>query len=140
MVSRQEQPVSQHARHLAIEERDEADVGGEILKACLDYDRLLARGMTPKMAIDVLKKYPDVYDSRLVDILAGHQAQQETKAVRAIRVEEMTYRMVLDQDMHASTGQLLATRDQEITVAMLAHLKRWNEGPGVEQPIRVMDA
>ncbi len=140
MVARQEEPVSQHARHLSIEDRDEAEVGGEVLKACLDYDRLLARGMTPKMAVEVLLKYPDTYDPRLVDILAGHQAQQKTRTVRAVPVSEMSYGMILDQDVHAKKGQLLATRSQEITVALLAHLKRWNAGPGVEQPIRVVDA
>jgi response regulator RpfG family c-di-GMP phosphodiesterase len=139
MVSRQEQPVSEHSPHVPLSERPDAEIGGEILKACLDYDRLLARGMTPEMAVDVLRKYPEIYESSLVDILAGYQAQQPGKAVRAVRVDEMTYGMVLDQDVHASTGQLLATRDQEITVAMLAHLKRWNEGPGVDQPVRVID-
>ena len=140
MVARQEEPVSQHARHRSIEDRDEAEVGGEVLKACLDYDRLLARGMTPKMAVEVLLKYPDIYDPRLVDILAGYQAQQKTRTVRAVPVSEMSYGMILDQDVHAKKGQLLATRGQEITVALLAHLKRWNAGPGVEQPIRVIDA
>jgi hypothetical protein len=140
MVARQEQPVSQHDWQVPLTERPEAEIGGEILKASLDYDRLLARGMTAKMALDVLRKYPKVYEPNLVDILAGYQAQQPAKAVRAVPVAEMTYGMVLQQDVHASTGQLLATRGQDVTVAMLAHLKRWNDGPGVDQPIRVVDS
>jgi response regulator RpfG family c-di-GMP phosphodiesterase len=139
MVSRQEDPVSRHDRDKPVEQRDEAEIGGEILKVCLDYDRLIAHGMTADMAVDVLRKYPDTYEQRLVEILTGHPAQEKTRSVRVVDVSDMTYGMILDQDVCAKKGQLLATRGQEVTVAMLAHLKRWNDGPGVDQPIRVID-
>ncbi len=118
-------------------EQDEITLGGQILKTALDFDQLLSHGMPPDMTLDMLRQDKTSYDSTVVEALASLNISMPEYARWAVNVGDLTTGMVLEQNVLAENGRLLVTHGQEVTIAILEHLQRWDESTGVKQPIRV---
>jgi response regulator RpfG family c-di-GMP phosphodiesterase len=136
MIARQDQPCRQTDGDPA--EQDEARLGGRVLQVALAFDRLLMRGLSPAQASHSLQNQPDEYDPALAEALASYDMPSESSPVRALRIDQLRTGLVLDEDVRATNGRLLATTGQEVTEAMIEHLRRWNQGVGVAEPLRVV--
>ena len=70
--------------------------------------------------------------------LADYESRMERKVTDKVRVDDLDRRMVLDEDVFATDGLLLASKGQEISFPVLARLRNYAEGIGVVQPIKVI--
>lgn len=138
MIARQQEPFSWAPSSLAPADRDPVELGGQILKVVLDLDLLLSQGSPPAGAVAGMLADPEMYDPAVVAALANLEIVPATSETRALDVESLDVDMILDQDVRAKNGNLLVSRSQEVSFAMLARLKRWAQGVGVEEPIRVI--
>jgi hypothetical protein len=58
--------------------------------------------------------------------------------VRSLEVEHLRIGMVLDEDVVARSGLLLARKNQTVTDTMLVRLRNFAKGQGVVEPIRAL--
>jgi len=109
-----------------------------MLKVALVFDQLVSHGVDPDSALAQLRLQPDVYDLEIVSALEGFPVRPAECHPRALPVHELDAHMILDQDVHARSGNLLVTKGQELTFPVLERLRRWARGVGVEEPVRVL--
>jgi len=138
MIARQHEPMQQADLSPSLQPLDPVAVGAQILKAALEFDRLVAHGEQPEAAVRQLAERPDDYAPHIVAALEDVPVRPPNSLPRALPVRELDAHMVLDEDVHAANGNLLVTRGQELTFPILERLRRWTHGVGVKEPIRVL--
>jgi len=140
MIARQQEPFSWSPSTAPPRDRDPVALGGQILKVALDLDLLLTREPGQTRGKRILKRLddPEVYDPAVVAALASLEVQPTASQIKVLDVGKLRVDMVLDQDVRAKNGTLLVTRGQEVSFAMLTRLRRWAQGVGIEEPIRVI--
>ncbi len=138
MISRQQEPFSWDRSGQAPHQRDEVAVGGHVLKVAIEFDKLFSRGMAPKDVVARFRQEPEVYDSDIVEALTNLKVSPDENQRRVVNIHELDIHMILDQDVYSSKDGLLVTKGQEMTLPVLEHLRRWAQGVGVKEPIRVL--
>jgi len=118
--------------------RDPVSLGSNILRVALDFDRLVSTGTMPDVAIESLRRQPKEYDPDVVQALGTMQVCASEMKLETLPVAKLAVQMVLDQDVRGCNGNLLVTKGQEVTFAVLERLRRWAQGVGVVEPIRVL--
>ena len=108
------------------------------MKVALDFDRLVAHGAPGEEAIAQLHQNPEIYDQEIVAALEDMEVRPPANRLRALPVQQLDAYMVLDEDVYAKNGNLLVTKGQELTFPILERLRRWGQGVGVKEPIRVL--
>jgi len=117
---------------------DRVALGGHILKTALDFDQLLVRGLPTNVLTRRLGIMAGDETPEILAALADYESRMERKVTKKVRVDDLDRRMVLDQDVFATDGLLLASKGQEISFPVLARLRNYAEGIGVVQPIKVI--
>ncbi len=138
MIARQQEPFSWDQFRDPVHNRDSVALGGQILKVTLDFDLLVSRGLSGESALTELKKRPETYDPQIVEAIVGLEISPAENRRHAVNVSELAPKMILDQDVFSRKGGLLVTKGQEVTLTVREYLRRWSNGVGVEEPIRVL--
>ena len=138
MIAHQNEPFSWDNTGESPRNRNIVAVGGHILKVALDFDLLVIRGLSPETALAKLRGRKDIYDPDIVDAIADIQITPTENQRQAVRVSELVPGMILDEKVCSTKGGLLIPKGQEVTIPILEHLRRWSQGIGVEEPIRVL--
>jgi response regulator RpfG family c-di-GMP phosphodiesterase len=116
---------------------DEIRMGAQILKLALDLDQKLQGGAQIQAAVNDLKHRQHEYNPSLLAILDRLDIRHADAETRAVRVSELHLQMILDEDLHTKTGQLLLKRGHEVNYSVLVMLRRYAAGIGVVEPFRV---
>ena len=77
------------------------------------------------------------YDSTMLSALSGFRKECSEDAIRLVRVDELREAMIVDQDILAKTGVLVANKGRQVDDVLIARLKNFAAGAGIEEPIRV---
>ena len=109
--------------------------GAEILQTSIEFDRLLSLGMERKAILEDLGRK---ISAPMLDALGALEKAQGQMAPRAVHVEELRLKMVLDEDVLTAKGMRLMPKGQEVTEAVLTRLRNFAEGVGVVEPFRVL--
>lgn len=113
--------------------------GARVLKLLLDYDSLTVGGADPARALDELKGRKGFYDPSLIDVLHTLIHGQPHHISRAVKLNELTPNMILDQDLMTVSGMLIVAKGQEVTRSLCARLKNFAHlGDGISEPIRII--
>lgn len=112
--------------------------GGRLLRTAIELDRQLARGVSRKKALEMMRFRPDLYPKDMIQALDDLEIEPASTVRRAVKVRELDSFMVLDEDVHASNGLLLATRGLEVTVPVILRLRSFASSLGVKEPLRVI--
>ncbi|MFQ5767981.1 MAG: hypothetical protein ACE5ID_08365, partial [Acidobacteriota bacterium] len=102
------------------------------------FDGLIHGGLDQEAALGKLKKEAGKEHGPLLEALENVKVPSAGRFVKAVGVKDLVAGMILDQDLHASNGLLLVTRNQEITLPLIERLRRFADGVGVEEPFRVL--
>lgn len=114
---------------------DRIPMGARILRASLDLEMLLERGLALEDASTALANRVGSYDPVVLDVLtAEHSANYETLEVD---VDHLRPGMVLLSPVLALNGQLLVVQGQEASIGMIERLQNFAKGHGVHEPILV---
>ena len=138
IIRAQREPFNRSSEGSSLNEEDRAALGGHILKTALDFDQLLARGMPTKVLTRRLGIMAGDETPEILAALADLESRMVRKTTKKLRVDDLERRMVLDQDVSATDGLLLAAKGQEISFPVLARLRNYADGIGVVQPIKVI--
>lgn len=116
---------------------DPIALGGQMLRAALDFDELLIRGETYASAAAKLRASFQ-YNPALIAALETAGKEESGSEIRAARIADLQAGMVLSADVRSKNGLLLLCRGQEITPSVIAHLRSFSISPtGVIEPLTV---
>ncbi len=115
-------------------------IGAQILKAALDFDQMLFVGLDPDTAYKKLSSRQGAYNPNILKVLANIRTGIGKYKVQKVHLKELTLNMVLNQDVVAKNGLLLASKGQEITYSLRERLFNFAKTIGIYEPIEVQTA
>ncbi len=118
--------------------RETVAVGAHLLRAALDFDRLITRNRSHEQAIIQMRVHEHHYDPACLNALAAYIAPERGMAVRVLKSAELLPGMVVDQDVRSKTGLLLLAKGQEVTLSVLGRLRAFAAKVGIAEPVRVL--
>jgi hypothetical protein len=99
-------------------ELDTGDVvgcGSYLLRVAIDFDMLMAQGLSRAQAMMGLQTRQDAYHPRVLVALGRIDIQERKDAVKVVRVPELCNGMVLAEDVKSRNGVLIVTKGQKVT-------------------------
>ncbi|EKD33842.1 MAG: Response regulator receiver protein [uncultured bacterium] len=115
----------------------EEQTGAQILRAAIDHDHLLFRGIGHPEALRTLEHRPGMYNPKILKILAEDEIVTERVRIEILNFEDIIPGMIADEDILAKNGALIIPRGQEITWPVIQGLTNYLEHIGIRDPIRV---
>jgi response regulator RpfG family c-di-GMP phosphodiesterase len=125
------------------EENDSDDdlvLSAQIIKAAFDYDLLLYTAVPHPDALRIMKQRATSYNAKVLDAFKLIKASDEDTRVVSIRVGEISIGMIVEENITAKNGTLLAPKGQEITWPILQGLLNFSRQVGVIEPVRLRTA
>lgn len=122
--------------HLA--QWDIRSAGQVLLRASLEFDRLLMLGGSRQAAVDALQSSRSEMPAAVLQALRTMKVRERTAfVVRQLFLRELMPGMTLDQDLVSLKGIRLVPAGQEITRTLMVKLSGIAEGVGVAEPFPV---
>ena len=116
---------------------DDITIGAQIIKVAIDYDLLLFQGMRHLRALKELRERTNSYNPEILDKLTDLRIDDTQVRVMSLRVKDIAIGMVVEENIIAKNGALIAPKGQEVTWPVLQGLKNFSRQVGVKEPIRV---
>ncbi|HKW99846.1 MAG TPA: HD domain-containing phosphohydrolase [Bryobacteraceae bacterium] len=128
-----------HAQQAAETHASEAvTLGQGMLRAAIDFDRLIARGRLADDALAQMRKRKEDYHPRCLEALGRFVAPEAGMEVQILKTGELRPAMVVDQDVRTKDGLLLLAKGQEVTPSVLSRLRAFARRVGIAEPVRVL--
>jgi response regulator RpfG family c-di-GMP phosphodiesterase len=124
----------------AILEPADVQLGANILRATLTFDGMVRKGMPKREAANRLSREYKGFDPRILGSLLEVEVEVEsTKTpVCVCNIDELVpMAMILEQEVRTKTGILLVAKGQEVTVALIARLKSFQEYETIGRTVTV---
>ena len=112
-------------------------IGAQLLKISCDFDTLRHRGMKRPQILHHFAEQAGVYNPEMIGILAELQLDSEREQILSIELRDMAVGMIVEQDIIATNGALIAPKGQEVTWSLLQGLKSFSRQVGIREPIVV---
>lgn len=100
--------------------------GGELIRIALDFDDLLCHNVKPDKAIKIMKNNEQAgYDQEVLELLLGINIREfpaRESAVKAVLISELYDGMILQEDIVAKDGSLVAANGLEVNRILLRRL------------------
>lgn len=119
------------------EEELAVTVGAQMLRIAIDFDRLVARAVSPKGALSALRKRKGEYNTKLLDTLDDFEGNTVNVEIKEVEVRGLEIGMVTNGHIKSKKGTLLVPMGHEITYTVLERLHNFSRGVGVVEPIQV---
>jgi len=137
MIEGLQQPVDLRALAESLKQKETTELGTQMLLVALDFDRLVMRGMSPKVALAQMSQRKDRYLPRLLTTLENVELDLALQNTKAIHVHALMPGMILDEDLYAKNDSLLLAKGHQITPSIITHLHNFARTVGVVEPFRV---
>lgn len=112
-----------------------------ILKVVLDYDSLLATGMTQEKAIEEMRHHLAWYDPKVLAALNAEALRAEKGyVVKEIGAADIEDGMVLADDIRTKSGILLVPKRCEISPVLRMRILNFSRNSKIAEPIRIMNS
>jgi response regulator RpfG family c-di-GMP phosphodiesterase len=138
MIAGQSLEPSQTA--IPSESQDAVSAGVHLLRAAIDFDRLITRDRSKEQALTQMRQRESDYDPKCLNALATFVPHEATMELRILKSAELRTAMIVDQDVRSKNGLLLLAKGQEVTPSVLGRLKAFASKTGILEPIRVLVA
>jgi len=112
-------------------------IGAQLLKISCDFDTLRHRGMKRPQILRHFEEQVGMYNPEMIGILAELQLDSEREQTLSIELRDMAVGMIVEQDIIATNGALIAPKGQEVTWSLLQGLKSFSRQVGIREPILV---
>jgi len=129
--------VRRHREPVADEPKNDVERGAGLIRIALD---VLAADDTRRRVGQVaraLQAERKGWAHELLGLLVEYRAVRPQDEVRAVRVLELRPRMVLEDDVVTSRGQVLVSRGHELTAPVVERITKYAAASGVREPVRV---
>ena len=111
--------------------------GAQILHIILDYDELCFQGCEHEHACELLARREGEYNPKLVEALKRLESENIERIHKMIDVMGLKPGMIVDQDVLAENGLLLAVKGQEVSFPVIERLRNFASTVGVHEPFQV---
>lgn len=116
---------------------EEVVIGAQILKAVIDFDQHLMRGMSRGEAFGALRRQSGAYNPKVLAALAAVKFEEQ-RQVLSLSVAQVSVGMVAMEDIVTKNQVLIIPKGLTITWPMLQGLLNFSRKVGVVEPVRVM--
>jgi response regulator RpfG family c-di-GMP phosphodiesterase len=116
---------------------DVRNAGRLLLRAAIEYDRLMSQGASRESAIRSLRQSTSGFPSTVLTALGHLSTMAKGTLVRQIRLADLTVGMILDEDLVSPKGIRLVPSGAEVTTTLMIRLTSIAGGVGVAEPFRV---
>jgi response regulator RpfG family c-di-GMP phosphodiesterase len=114
-----------------------SELGAQILKAAIDYDRLVQYGTPHQDVIKILSNERRKYNPKVIKALGEDPIQNDKWKFKMTMVDSLDLGMVADQDILTKDGFLVTAKSQEISPPVLERLQLLAREVGIVEPFRV---
>ncbi len=135
MIENQLRPFDYCAEQGPLDE--EVCLGGEILKATIEYDLLRQQDFAHLQAIKRMRKRSGEYNPKILDLLEKHKPKDAHATIRNLSFKDVIPGMVAVEDVFAKNGAMLIPKGQEISWPVIQSLTNFEKQIGIVEPIRV---
>ncbi len=111
--------------------------GAQILRIILDYDELCFQGCEHEYACELLARREGEYNPKLLEVLKRIENENIERIHKMIDVMGLKPGMIVDQDVLAENGLLLAVKGQEVSFPVIERLRNFASTVGVHEPFQV---
>ena len=125
-------PTPKSAREKAI------NLGGQILHLALGYDKYIFAGFSHAYACEELKKKQGEYNPQLLSALLSLTSDRTQYVVSKIKAMDLQSGMILNQDVVAKNGLLIASKGQKVTFPVMQRLRNFSHSIGIGEPFEVI--
>jgi len=137
MIALQNKPFSSY--HLPESQNEKLiQLGGQILKVVVDFDYWLFLGQKPGIALEEMRKDTREYNPRILDVLSKMDIGPDRLEIKRLRLGQILVGMILNQDLKAKNGLLLASKGQKITLSLRERLMNFSRTIGLDEPFEVL--
>jgi response regulator RpfG family c-di-GMP phosphodiesterase len=119
-----------------LQQWDVRKIGQLLLRASIEYDRLVARGASCEAAVNALRASKFGFPMFVLDALLRLPIAKE-RIVRQIRLADLMVGMISDEDLVSLKGIRLVPSGADVTRSMIKRLTSIASGVGVAEPFRV---
>jgi len=102
-------------------------LGGQMLRAALQFEENLSCGASREHALNALKSNEPPFDRRILRALTEAELQSSESVVQLLDLKKLTPGMVLDEDIRKTDDTLIVPKGHEITVGSLQRLANFAE-------------
>ena len=138
MIENQEKPFNSFHNGNPPSKRGETELGAQMLKTSIEFDRLLSHGASITEAIKKLLLKPNDCDSAIVSALNNIEIEKPKKIVDLVKVTNLISGMVLDEDIYSKNNLLIASKGHDITYALREKLKNFSNNGLIKNEVRVI--
>lgn len=138
IIGRQAMPFDVTDAPVPFAARDRVRLGGQVLRAALEFEAATTAGQSAPEAIAALLRRPSDVDPQLIRALADVDADLRTLTPRTVVLNGLRAGMVLDEDLKGANGVLILARGQEVTDAMLARMIRMASADWLRTTVKVL--
>ncbi|MEE9168199.1 MAG: HD domain-containing phosphohydrolase [bacterium] len=117
---------------------DKIPIEARILKLALDVDTLNSTGIEKREILVEIQKRSKWYDPSAVDALKQILSDENGYEKKSIGLAELTFKMVLAEDVRSLDGTLLISKGQEVSESLKIRLQNFEQNIGIRQPIKVL--
>ena len=135
IIAQQDRPYAFFGETSGVDE--EVATGAQLLKISSDYDLLLHRGVKHREILRTFIADNQNYNPEMARILGELKLESQHETVLSIPVRELAVGMVVERDIMAINGTLVAPRGQEVTWSMLQGLINFSRQAGIREPVWV---
>ncbi len=113
-------------------------IGAQILHLAIDYDQLIFLGASHDRACKELAGSGNLYNPNILAALLEITPPDMAQVIRKVGVMELEKGMMVNQDVLARNGLLIAAKGQKISMTAMQRLRNFSNTIGVEEPIEVI--
>jgi FixJ family two-component response regulator len=139
MIARQHEPIDATRAAQPVTMRDPAEIGGAILHAATEMERLVAGGLSEGDAIADLRTRPKEFDAAILTALGRATDTLPRTTTARVAIADLTLGMTVANSVRTLTGLMLARQDQEITPPLLARLQNFARVGSIPSEIEIMN-
>ncbi len=135
MVAKQNDPLGEAEKTRS----DPVLLGSQLIRLASALDQKIAKEKDPRDALEELRKEGEGFPSFLLEAAGKIEAKGGFKTTtRLVGLKDLRASMVLDENVYAQNGILLAPKGQEVNVAVIERLRGFAGGVGIKEPFRVI--
>jgi response regulator RpfG family c-di-GMP phosphodiesterase len=138
MIRDQQKSYATDISHATTSETRKYELGAQILKVALEYDRMTGNEVTHKAAVEFLAAHTVEYNPEVVAALGADEIINENWNAMLTDVQSANLGMILAEDIYTKDGELLVRKSQQITRLVLEQLQLVSEKAGIVEPFRVL--
>jgi response regulator RpfG family c-di-GMP phosphodiesterase len=116
---------------------DLGTLGGLMLKATIDFDRLILRGLSRSQAIGKLKSRQSTYHPSIINALIKLEVIEPEMETRMVGIYDLNDTMALAEDVRTDSGVLIASRGLQVNLSLRRLLENYLKRREVKKEIRV---